>query len=53
LSNIGVILKIKEDMIIVMTSENDFISIKIRAEVTAGQQICFEDRDIITSNKKK
>ncbi|WP_422446666.1 anti-sigma factor domain-containing protein [Thermoanaerobacterium sp. DL9XJH110] len=49
----GTILKLKEKEAIVMTEECDFLSIKRRSDMSLGQQITFQESDIIRYNRKK
>lgn len=48
----GTILKLKEKEAIVMTEECDFLSIKRRSGMSLGQQIIFQESDIIRYNRK-
>lgn len=48
----GTILKLKEKKAIVMTEECDFLSIKRRSGMSLGQQITFQESDIIRYNRK-
>lgn len=48
----GTILKLKEKEVIVMTEECDFLSIKRRSGMSLGQQLTFQESDIIRYNRK-